>query len=324
MRIAIVGAGALGSLFGGLLARSGQEVWLYNPSFAEHMEAIRTHGLLLQVDGEEQHVFLPAYKSVEELPGPMDLVGIFVKAYDTERAICDSRPLISPRAWVMSLQNGIGIEEVLRLYVPEAQILRGVTAQGATLVGPGVIRWAGRGPTYLGQLGPMTSRRSEIDEIIEVFNRAGIETHYEPNIQLKVWEKLLVNAAINPLTALFDVPNGQLIEDPTLRDILHQVIQEVHPIVAAQINLNLSLEEAIRRVEEVCRATAKNISSMLQDVRRGKRTEIEFINGAVVKAAEGLGRPVPLNQLLTELIRRQPSAIMKRGGQCESRYSGEQ
>ncbi len=304
MRIAIVGAGALGSLFGGLLARSGHEVWLYNCSFIRHIEAIRASGLTLEMDEGEQKISLPAVRDVEEIPGSMELVGIFVKAYDTERALLDARPLMGEQSWVLSLQNGLGLEDIIRKHVPEEQILRGVTACGATLLEPGRVRWAGRGATYLGPLGEVAAAdKQRIHKIIEAFNEAGIEAHYEANPVQRTWEKLLVNAAINPLTALFDVPNGALVEDPKLRAILHDVIHEALPLVAAQ-GIDLSLEEAIRRVEGVCRATAKNLSSMLQDVRRGKRTEIDFLNGALVREGKRLSIPTPLNRLLTELILR--------------------
>ena len=302
MNIAIVGAGALGSLFGGLIARSGQQVWLYNCSFVEHIAAIRARGLTLQMDEGNEIISPHAVSHIEEIRETMDLIGIFVKAYDTEQAIKDALPLVRKSSWVLSLQNGIGQEEILTRYVSTSQVLRGVTALGATLVEPGVIRWAGRGPTRFGPLvGSMAQH--QILEIVEVFNRAGIESHYESNIHHWVWEKLLVNAAINPLTAIFSVPNGVLLEDPSLRVILRGVVQESLPVVAAH-GVRLSRDEAIQRVESVCQATAKNLSSMLQDRRRGKRTEIEFINGAIVAEGQRLGIPTPLNRLLSELVHR--------------------
>lgn len=300
MKIAIVGAGALGSLFGALLARSGQQVWLYNPSFVEHIHAICAQGLTLTTEAGEQSISLPAVTAVKDMGETMDLVGIFVKAYDTEQAIQDARALVGEQSWVLSLQNGIGPEEILSRYVPKEQILRGVTAQGATLVKPGVIRWAGRGPTRFGSLtnSPLPER---VTEVVGVFNQAGIEADYAPNVQQLIWEKLLVNAAINPLTALFGVANGALVEDPALRAILQDVTLEALPVVVTH-GVHLLADEAVQRVEGVCRATSKNLSSMLQDVRRGKRTEIEFINGAVVREGERLGIPTPLNRLLTQLI----------------------
>ncbi|OGF52867.1 MAG: hypothetical protein A2Z21_04185 [Candidatus Fraserbacteria bacterium RBG_16_55_9] len=304
MRIAIIGSGALGSLFGGLLARSGQQVWLYNCSLVEHVDAIRARGLTLQVEGARQTISVPAVSDVREIRGAIDLLGIFVKAYDTEQAIQDALPLVGSGSWVLSLQNGVGQEEILARYLPKGQILRGVTAQGATLVEAGIIHWAGRGPTRLGYLSPMgSSTHQKIGEIVEVFNQAGIETYYEPEIHHWVWEKLLINAAINPLTTLFDIRNGILMEDPALRAITEDVVRETLPVVAAH-GVLLSTEEALQRVEGICQATAQNLSSMLQDRHRSKRTEIEYINGAIAREGQRLGVPTPLNRFLTQLVRK--------------------
>jgi 2-dehydropantoate 2-reductase len=305
MRIAIVGAGALGSLFGGLLARVGQRVRLYNPSNIEHIRAIRASGLRIETpEGETLRIQIPAAECIEELPTPVDLVGVFVKAHRTAEALQQARPLISEGTWLLSLQNGVGVEEILKGYAPQGRVLRGVTTQGAALIEPGVVRWAGRGPTRLGPLiSPDSAARREIDMIIRAFCDAGLEAQDERNIEKALWEKLLVNAAINPLTALFDVPNGWLVEDPILRDTLHDVVRETLP-VAVEHGAHLSLEEAIEYVEGVCRATARNISSMLQDVRRGRPTEIDFINGAVVREGRRLDIPTPLSRLLWELVRR--------------------
>lgn len=302
MKIAVIGAGALGSLFGGLLAKSGQEVWLYNRSSVEHIHAIRTRGLTLYSEAGEEGISITATSKIEEIPSPMDLLGIFVKAHDTEQAIRDARPLVCQSSWVLSLQNGVGPEETLSQYVPRSGLLRGVTAQGATLEEPGVVRWAGRGPTRFGPLAPAdAATQKKIHAILDVFNRAGIEAYYAANVQELIWEKLLINAAINPLTALFDVPNGALLQDPNLRSILRAVLQETLPIITTH-GVNLSLPEAIQLVEGICERTAQNLSSMLQDVRHGKRTEIDFINGVVLREGERLGIPTPLHRLLIELI----------------------
>lgn len=304
MRIAIIGAGALGSLFGGLLARRGHKVWLYNPSNVEHISTIRSQGLKIETpEGNSYHIRVSATERIEEVLLPLDIAGIFVKAYRTEEALKQARPLISEGTWLLSLQNGVGFEGLLRSCAQD-RVLRGITSQGATLLEPGVIRWAGRGPTRLGSLVPTDDKRQkQIDLIIQALNEAGIEAYYELDVERLIWEKLLVSAAINPLTALFDVLNGDLLTHPELHEILQGVVREAIPI-AAHHRVTLSEEEAIAMVEEVCRATAENLSSMLQDVRRGRRTEVESINGAIVREGERLELPTPLNRLLTELILR--------------------
>jgi len=156
---------------------------------------------------------------------------------------------------------------------------------------------------YATMLQSKKPKASRAQEIIAAFNEAGLETEWVEDVESILWEKLLVNAAINPLTALFNCPNGRLALDPTLQAILRDIVAEALPLVRPH-GVKLSLDEAIARVETVCRATAENISSMLQDIRRGKRTEIDFINGAVVREGERLKQPPPLNRLLTALVER--------------------
>lgn len=302
MRIVIVGAGALGSLFGGLLAQSGQKVWLYNPSNIAHIAAIRTDGLHIETPEGTLQIALSATDRLDEIGQPVDLLGIFVKAYDTEKALEGTRSLISKETWALSVQNGIGSEAIISRHVPETHLLRGTTAQGATLVRPGLIKWAGRGPTRLGMFQSKKPTASLTQEIIAALNQAGLETEWVTDVDPILWEKLLINAAINPLTALFDCPNGRLVEDSTLRALLHDIVAEALPLVQPH-GIQLSLDQAIDRVEAVCRATAENISSMLQDVRRGKRTEIDFINGALVREGERLRQATPINRLLTALVK---------------------
>jgi 2-dehydropantoate 2-reductase len=299
MKIAIIGAGALGSLFGGLLSKRG-EVWLYNPSFVEHVTQIKAKGLILE-GKEKQRIWVRATPFIKEIEGPMDLVGIFVKAYATEGAIKDALPLIGERTWVLSLQNGLGSEEIIAKYVDKSQILRGVTSQGATLVKPGRVRWAGSGPTKIGRL---KGEPSEAKPLIEALKKAGIETCYvKEGLEKVLWEKLIVNAAINPLTAIFECRNGKLIKESSLRSLMAEVIKE-GVLVAQRKGLKLNQEEMIAEAEDVCRKTAENISSMLQDIKRERRTEIDYINGAIVREGKGVSVETPLNRLLFEMIRR--------------------
>ena len=302
MKIVVVGAGALGSLFGGLLTKGGEEVWLYDPIAKEHIAKISTEGLVIEEEDEEQWIMVRGTTEIEEI-GQAELVALFVKAPYTEKAITGALPAVSPTTWVLSLQNGLGITEILGKYVRQSRLLRGVTAQGSTFLAPGRIRHAGRGPTYIGRLSDEDGE-GRVQEIVAAFNHAGIETHTERDIKKLVWRKLLINVGINALTALFNVPNGELINNPGLRAIMQGVIQEAVTVAQAE-GLNFQPDRTIQEVEEVCRLTGKNISSMLQDIRRGNRTEIDYINGAIVREGERLGVKVPINRLLTELIKNQ-------------------
>jgi 2-dehydropantoate 2-reductase len=263
------------------------------------MRAIAREGLRIERDGESFQVALEARTTPEAL-AHADWVGIFVKAHQTGRAMAEIGPQIPSRAWVFSLQNGVGMESEILKFIPKERFVRGVTSQGATLLGPGRVRWAGVGPTKLGRWeGPNTP---ELEALRELLCRAGIETELSEGIERLLWEKLLVNCAINPLTALFDRPNGALLEDAQLREIAREVVRETLRVARAH-GVVLSDEEAIERVEAVASKTARNISSMLQDVRRGRPTEIDYINGAVVREGQRLGIPTPLNLLLTKLLK---------------------
>lgn len=299
MRVCIVGAGALGSLFGGLLARAGAQVCLYNPSNVEHIQAIQSSGLRIEREGASFEIAVEATTTPDAL-ADADLVGIFVKAHHTARAMAELAPTLHARSWVLSLQNGIGMESEILQFVPGERFLRGVTSCGATLLGPGRVRWAGIGPTRFGRWhGPLTP---EIEELLALFRKAEIDAAYSEEIERLLWEKIIINCAINPLTALFDRPNGALVEDAQLREIAGAIACEALRVAQAH-GVALSEAEAVERVKTVARKTAQNISSMLQDVRRGRPTEIDYINGAVVREGQRLGIATPINLLFTKLIK---------------------
>lgn len=239
------------------------------------MHAIQRDGLCIERDAELITVAVPATTTPEAL-ADADLVGIFVKAHQTARAMEQIAPKLNRRSWVLSLQNGIGMEEEILKFVPSERFLRGVTSQGATLVAPGRVRWAGVGPTRLGRWsGPPVP---EVEELLALFGRAGIEAEYSEEIERLLWEKIIINCAINSLTALFDQPNGSIVEDPQLCEIAQAIVHETLHVARAH-GVTLSDEEAVARVETVARKTAQNISSMLQDVRRGRPRRLTILTG---------------------------------------------
>jgi 2-dehydropantoate 2-reductase len=308
MKIAIIGAGALGSLFGGLLAKSGERVWLFDPVAREHIAKLNTEGLVIEEEGKEERVTIRGTTEIEEI-GEAELVALFVKAPYTEEAIRGALPAIGPATQVLSLQNGLGIVEIMEGYVGGAQLLRGVTAQGSTLLGPGRIHHAGRGPTRIGRLSEERNGK-RLQEVVEIFNRAGIETYTERDIERLVWSKLLVNVGINALTAIFGVKNGVLVIDKDLNQIMRAAVREAVDVARGR-GLEFPLSAVLQEVERVCHLTADNLSSMLQDVRRGTITEIDYINGAVVREGQRQGIEAPLNRLLVRLVK----GLSERGGE---------
>jgi len=297
MKIAVVGAGAMGSLFGGLLAASGEEVTLVDV-WREHVESINAEGL--RIGGHEGSRTIRVNATTDPSSvGPVDLIILFVKSYDTIKATRDALPMVSEGTVFLSLQNGLGNIEKVSEAAVSGRVIPGTTAHGCTLIGPGEIVHAGRGPTIIGEPnGRVTERARDIRDALE---GAGFETEISGNINGALWSKVLVNVGINPLTALKGLRNGELLDDPEIKETMRRAVEEAIE-VAEGLGIDLGPGDHVEHVYDVARATAMNRSSMLQDVDRGRRTEIEALNGAVVRLAKGLGVDVPVNEALTAAV----------------------
>ncbi|MBS3905599.1 MAG: 2-dehydropantoate 2-reductase [Syntrophaceae bacterium] len=297
MKTVIIGAGAMGSLFGGFLSLSGEEVWLVD-IWKEHVDAIRSKGLAIEEKGKVQAVSVNATSDITSI-GKADLILYFVKTYHTEKAVTDSLVLEKEDTVFLTLQNGLGNEETICKQVDRKKVVLGVTGQGATLLWSGHIRHAGRGKTYVGELdGKITDR---VNQITQIFRKAGIETEVSSHIHTLVWEKLFVNVGLNGLAALLGLKNGQLLDYPETIRLVEALVSEAVEVArrkGVQIESN-----PMDRVRAVIEATRENRCSMGQDLDRKRRTEIDAINGAAVREAEHLGIPVPYNRMITDLIK---------------------
>ncbi|MFQ5986360.1 MAG: ketopantoate reductase family protein [Thermoplasmata archaeon] len=292
MRFLVFGAGAMGSLVGGLLSKKHEAILVGREP---HITTIRDQGL--RISGKTQLLARP--EAVETLPpeAEPDVVIVAVKAYDTSGAAEALKPL-TQRASFLSLQNGLGNEETLA--AAGARVLGGVTNQGITFLGPGEIHHAGSGDTYIGPFAGV--RKEEAVQVVEAFNESGLPSHVVDDVRGELWLKAVVNACINPLTALLRVDNGYVLETRATEQIVRDVIQEGVE-VAAQYDVDLVAEAVFERVASVVRGTAENRSSMRQDLERRRRTEIDAINGAIARLGRDVGQPAPTNALLTRLIR---------------------
>jgi 2-dehydropantoate 2-reductase len=297
LNIAIFGVGALGSLFGSRLDALANVTLFGN--WAEQMVALREKGLtVIQPDGSRSQHFLQATDDLNEMP-PADIALILVKSYQTARAARQSANILRSDGVAITLQNGLGNWEKLAEAVGQGRAALGTTAQGATVAVPGQLRHAGQGPTYLALL---PGRERLMKQLTDLFNQAGLETTLVDKADSLVWGKLAINAGINPLTALLEVPNGALVKDGTLRQIMAAAANEVAAVAAAQ-GIELPFVDAAGRTVEVARATSENRSSMLQDISRGAPTEIEAISGAVVRFGWQVGMPTPVNEFLWRAIK---------------------
>jgi 2-dehydropantoate 2-reductase len=223
----------------------------------------------------------------------------FVKTYDTEKAVSDALVLEKEDTIFLTLQNGLGNEEVICKKVDRKKVMLGITGHGATLLGPGHIRHAGWGKTFIGELDHRITDRA--NGIARMFCDAEIETEVSSNIHDQVWGKLLVNVGINALTALTGFKNGQLLDYPETETLMEKLVFEAAE-VARRKGVHIE-ENPIDKVRKAVEATRENRSSMGQDFDHRRKTEIDAINGAVVKEAQPLGIPVPFNQAVTDLVK---------------------
>ena len=297
MKTVIMGAGAMGSLFGGLLALSGEEVWLVDIR-EDQIQALVSTGLTVEEGGKKQMIPVHATKEVASI-GKADLILFFVKAYHTEKAVSDALVLQKEDTVFLTLQNGLGNEEAICKRVDPRKVILGVTNHGATFLGPGRIRHAGWGKTYIGELnGKVTAR---VTQLAQVFTRAGIETEVSSNIQSLVWNKLFINVGINAVAALTGLKNGHLLDYPETLRLMEALVSEA---VAVARKKGILIEgNPIEKVKAVAEATRENRCSMGQDFDNRRKTEIDAINGAVVLEAERLDISVPYNQMITDLVK---------------------
>lgn len=301
LNLTILGSGALANLFGARLAPYAHVILL--GSWAAGLQAIGGQGIVIETNNGPQLVTgIRATSNPGDVPAAQ-VVLVLVKSWQTVRAAAHAQQVLAPDGIVVTLQNGLGNREVLAGALGVERVTLGVTTQGAALLDPGHIRYAGGGDTTLGRLPasatPAAANRLQV--LAELLNTAGLPTHLTDNIEVLLWGKLVVNAGINPITALLRVPNGSLLEHPLVESLMVAAAEECAAVAQAQ-GIELPFEAA-ERVREVARLTAINRSSMLQDVLRGAPTEIEAINGAVVAAGEAAGVPVSVNAMLVRLIR---------------------
>ena len=299
MKIAVVGIGAMGSLFSYFFHRAGYVPCLLD-SNKERVEALRRDGLTVETPAGNHHVSLSTVTTEAKEIGQVDLILIAVKAYDTEPAMEGALPLLGDKTVVLTLQNGLyNIERIARL-TGKNRVLGGTTAHGATQLSHTHIRHAGSGETVIGIL--QGEQVLQVNEVSALLNQSGIETRITDDINGTIWGKLLVNAAINPLTALTRITNGEILKCDELVDVQRRVVDEVCA-VARKKKVTIPFSDPVEKVKEVCLATASNQSSMLQDILNGKQTEIDYINGAVVAEGTACGVSAPYNQILTRLVK---------------------
>lgn len=296
MNILIVGPGAIGCLLAGMLKENGHNVHLLDKD-PERAKLLNRRGIKIK-NRKTRTIRVPVLTESAEVYPPR-FVFICVKSFDTEAAIESAIAAVGPETYVVSFQNGIGNAEVIAQYTGKSRVICAVTSQGSTSLGPGHVRHAGEGTTFVA---PFDSGKNDAaHELAGLLGGAGIATSFRKDLLPMLWGKLIINAAINPVTAASGVPNGALLKSEKLEEVMRAAAREAQQVAQAK-KIRLDYVDAPEEAANVCRATAKNISSMLQDVRNGRQTEIESITGSIISEAQKLGIDVPTNEALMDMI----------------------
>ncbi len=297
MRILILGAGAIGSLFGALLSRYN-DVTLVGRR--EHINRIKKNGL--RIMGKTKITIRPkAISSISELNTKPELLILSVKSYDTESAIREALPILDKKTILVSIQNGLDNIDLITSHIDKDIVVGATTTEAAYFVKPGVVEHTGFGKTIIGELNNLTTER--IKRIESILNESGIKTEITTDIQREIWMKGIINSCINPITAIFNIKNGQILGDPLLVEITKKICNESTKIANANGINNIDEEDVIKKTIEVIERTSTNYSSMVQSLMKKKKTEIESINGYILKTGRKYGITSPLNELMSKLIK---------------------
>ncbi len=299
MKTVFLGSGAMGCLYGGLLAEGGFDVTLVDV-WKEHMDAVNERGLSIEAAGKERIIKNIRGTTDPAEAGKADLIVVFVKSTATSDAMKGAMSLVGPDTTVLTLQNGLGNLEKLVRVAGKERVIAGITGHGSTLLGPGKIRHAGQGDTIMGE--PDGTLSDRLKKIGAMFEKSNIPVKLSKNVIGLIWGKLLVNVGINALTAVTGLRNGRMTELPEAEELLVLAVKEGIEVALAA-GIRLETDDPVEYTKNVARMTGPNRSSMLQDVMNRRQTEIDVINGAIVDEGRRLKIPTPVNLALTNLVR---------------------
>ena len=292
--ILIAGTGALAVLFAARLTEAGHSVSILG-TWKAGLDALRSKGArIVNADGTESVYKVRVTNDPRECKDAKHAL-VLVKAWQTERVASQLKDCFAEDGLAVTLQNGLGNYETLMLGLGPARVALGATTTGATLLGPGLVRAGGEGVISI-------ERHQAIGPMEEALKSARFNLQLVHDAQSLVWGKLVINAAINPLTALLGIPNGELLERPSAREVMSALAREVADVAAAE-HIRLPFSDPVKAAEDVAHKTAANHSSMLQDIQRGAPTEIDAICGAVVRAGKKHNLPTPANWACWHLVK---------------------
>jgi 2-dehydropantoate 2-reductase len=297
VRIVVIGAGAMGASYGGLLARSGHDVAMIDV-WEAHVDAINRDGLRLQGVRGDHTLRIPAAGGPADVE-PAELAIIFVDSNHTDQAAETAAEVLAPDGFAITFQNGIGNVEALQAVLGNDRVLGGSSMCSAAVRGPGHVMLTHHGPTRLGETDG--SDRGRAAPLAEALSAAGLETRLDGDIMSTIWSKFALNCSINAICATTGLRLGEVVRLPELDDFQHRVIDEVLAVTEAK-GIRLADPDLRGTVKDHCfRKFSK--PSMLQHVEAGRRTEIDALNGALIREAKQLDLPVPYNEALVALLK---------------------
>lgn len=297
-RIAVVGAGAMGSLFGGLLAENGLEVTLIDV-WQEHVDAIKSKGLKMVGFGGDRYINIGVSDNPAELT-PVDVVFVQCKAAATAEAIKNAKPIIDDDTVVISFQNGLGNEETIAEIIGAEKVLGGLTAQAANMEGPGIVRNHAELPSWIGEMSGGQSER--VTKLCQVFTDNGIPTDPSQDIKRRIWNKLFANIAVSPMSGITNLQIRDLFAKDDAQQLAFAIIDEALKVAQAE-GLNISQDESREVLLKIIASDQTNKSSLCVDILNKRKTEIDFINGSVVRLGEKHAIPTPLNKAMVTLVK---------------------
>jgi 2-dehydropantoate 2-reductase len=304
-RFAVLGAGAVGCYFGGMLARAGRPVTLVGR--AAHVHAIASRGLRIESARFDEYVPVHATERAADA-ADADVVLVCVKSPDTERAARELLPHLRSHARLLSLQNGVDNARRIRSVVPNP-VFAAVVYVGAEMAGPGHVRHTGRGELRIGPLASERSAQSEADAraIARTLSASGVPCEVAGNIEAELWTKLALNCAFNAISALGASDYARMVATPSIRALMPDIVAEVVAVARAD-GVTLDADTLLADCHRIAETMPQQISSTAQDIRRGKPTEIDALNGYVAERARALGIAAPVNRALHALVKLRESA----------------
>ncbi len=297
-RIVVLGAGAVGCFFGGMLARAGKEVLLI--ARENHVNAIKKNGLFMECQSFQEHVVIEASSSIKDI-ADADLILCCVKSPDTERVMHEIKDLIKPDALILSLQNGVDNAERISQVVPNPAI-SAVVYVATGMGGDGHVKHFGRGELIIGQVSGHENIAAELEQICDLFLSAQIPCSVSSNIQRELWLKFLVNCSYNGISAIGQITYGEMVQQESIQQLIKDLTDEFL-LVADQEGINISLAEAQMVNEQIAKTMSGQRSSTAQDLLRHKPTEIDYLNGLIVRKAKQHGLDVPNHQAIYALVK---------------------